>query len=371
MSDSVIARISQAPNLRVMASSAVARFAGANVDPLAAARELKVRAVLTGHAVGRRGSGFDRDRSSWTRATAATSGASGTSAPSTSIATLPAEIATRRRREAPSLACRARTARGSPGRRPRAARPTSSGFAGRQLWARRRTDSDLEKALGYFQKALDADPQYARAWTGIAETWDVFGYTRSPSGPRRLREGEGGRAQGPRARPGPRRRPRRARPRDDADRRRPRGGAGIQAGARAGREFPQRPPLVLAPPHEREALGRVARAEQASPRARPARLLERPPRRALPRQRRPDAGPRAVPPRRGSRHDNFRPRAGELGRSLLEDGRTDEAIPELETAHRLDPESSDYRQALAEAYEKAGRPADAARLRAEAAAPKP
>ena len=48
---------------------------------------------------------------------------------------------------------------------------------GRQLWARRWTDSDLEKGLGYFQKALEADPRYARAWTGIAETWDVFGYT--------------------------------------------------------------------------------------------------------------------------------------------------------------------------------------------------
>ncbi len=61
----------------------------------------------------------------------------------------------------------------------------------------------------------------------------------------------------------------------------------------------------------------------------------------------------------------------QLGRALLEDGRTDEAVSALEAAHRLDPESSDYRRTLADAYEKAGRPADAARLRAEAGGPKP
>ncbi len=32
-------------------------------------------------------------------------------------------------------------------------------------------EEDLKKALGFFQRALDKDPNFARAWTGIAKVW--------------------------------------------------------------------------------------------------------------------------------------------------------------------------------------------------------
>jgi predicted Zn-dependent protease len=64
---------------------------------------------------------------------------------------------------------------------------------------------------------------------------------------------------------------------------------------------------------------------------------------------------------------NSGPARGALGHMLLVDGRLDEAMSQLETAHRLDPEDGGFRRWLVEAYEKAGRSADAARLRAETA----
>ena len=33
------------------------------------------------------------------------------------------------------------------------------------------SEADLRKALSFFQRALDKDPTFARAWTGIAKVW--------------------------------------------------------------------------------------------------------------------------------------------------------------------------------------------------------
>jgi len=41
---------------------------------------------------------------------------------------------------------------------------------GRQLWSRR-TEEDLKKAVGFFEKALDIDPNYARAYVGLADSY--------------------------------------------------------------------------------------------------------------------------------------------------------------------------------------------------------
>ena len=368
ISDSVTARISQAPNLRVMAASAVARFAGAGTDPLAAARELGVRAVVTGRAVGRSGRVSitaelvdARDgRHLWGEKY---------ERPLESIAALPAEIAA-------AVAGKLRLPLSAEDRTRLARKETVSREAyelwlrGRQFWSSGRRESDLEKGLGYFEKAREADPGYARAWTGIAETWDVFGYTHR-------------------------------RPVPDAYEK-------AKAAARKALEFD--PDLadahaVLA--HATMLTGDPRAAEQGFRRALELdanslnalhwyshllmdqkrwdeslalskRLLELDPlgwwnvhlgehyrakgdlTLALSHFR------RAV----DLDHDNAAAR-WQLGRALLEGGRTAEAIPELETARRLDPDSSDYRTELAGAYEKAGRAADAARLRAEADGPKP
>ena len=368
VSDSVIARISQAPNLRVMASSAVARFAGANVDPLTAARELKVQAVLTGRAVGKAGTLSiaaelvdTRDgRHLWGERY---------ERPLDGISTLPAEIAT-------AVAAKLHLSLSGEDRARLARKETESREAyelwlrGRQLWARRWTDFDLEKALGYFQRALEADPRYARAWTGIAETWDVFGYTHRRPTPDAYEKAKAAAHKALELDP------------DLADAHAVLAHATMLTGdERAAEQGFKRAleldanslsalhwysHLLMNEKRWDESLALSKRLLELDPlgfwnvhlgehyRAKGDRML------ALEHFR------RAV----DLDHDNASAR-WQFGRALLEVGRTEEAIPELETAHRLDPESSDYRQELAAAYEKAGRTADAARLRAEGAAPKP
>ena len=41
---------------------------------------------------------------------------------------------------------------------------------GRQFWSRR-TEEDLKKAVSFFEKALDIDPNYARAYVGLADSY--------------------------------------------------------------------------------------------------------------------------------------------------------------------------------------------------------
>ncbi|HEY4231430.1 MAG TPA: serine/threonine-protein kinase, partial [Thermoanaerobaculia bacterium] len=53
LTETIIGKLSRLPNLRVMARSTVFRFKGRDVDPLAAGRELNVRAVLTGRLLKR------------------------------------------------------------------------------------------------------------------------------------------------------------------------------------------------------------------------------------------------------------------------------------------------------------------------------
>jgi serine/threonine-protein kinase len=46
---------------------------------------------------------------------------------------------------------------------------------GRYYW-NKRTERDVQTALGYFQQATDVDPGYSLAWVGIADTWISRGW---------------------------------------------------------------------------------------------------------------------------------------------------------------------------------------------------
>jgi serine/threonine-protein kinase len=66
-------------------------------------------------------------------------------------------------------------------RRRLSARPAASHEAytlylkGRYYW-NKRTERDVQTALGYFQQATDVDPGYSLAWVGIADTWISRGW---------------------------------------------------------------------------------------------------------------------------------------------------------------------------------------------------
>jgi TolB-like protein len=40
----------------------------------------------------------------------------------------------------------------------------------------KRTEADLQKAVGYFQGAINADPTYAAAYSGLADSYNMLGY---------------------------------------------------------------------------------------------------------------------------------------------------------------------------------------------------
>lgn len=46
---------------------------------------------------------------------------------------------------------------------------------GRFFW-NRRTEKDFKKAIGYFQQAIERDPNYALAYDGLADCWDTLGW---------------------------------------------------------------------------------------------------------------------------------------------------------------------------------------------------
>ncbi|HEY6344744.1 MAG TPA: winged helix-turn-helix domain-containing protein [Bryobacteraceae bacterium] len=46
---------------------------------------------------------------------------------------------------------------------------------GRFFW-NKRTSEDLKKAIGFFQEAIDKDPEYARAYDGLADCWLPLGW---------------------------------------------------------------------------------------------------------------------------------------------------------------------------------------------------
>ena len=47
---------------------------------------------------------------------------------------------------------------------------------GRFHWKQRGTPGALERAATFFQQAIDADPSFARAYSGLADTYSLFGY---------------------------------------------------------------------------------------------------------------------------------------------------------------------------------------------------
>ncbi len=367
LSESVTARISQAPNLRVMASSAVARFAGANVDPLAAARELGVRAVLTGHAVGKSGR-----VSITTELVDARDGrhlwGERYDRPLESIAGLPAEIAS-------AVAAKLHLSLSEEDRARLARRETGSREA-YEWWLRghqhagRRTEADLSQALDDFQKALDADPQFARAWAGIAEVWEVSGYTGRRPTPDAYEKAKAAARRALALDP------------DLADAHAVLAHATMMTGDNRAAEAEFRRALELDANNVNaihwysHLLMNEKRWDESL--ALSKRLLELDPmgfwnvhlgEHYL------KKGDRALALeqfRRAVDLDPNLPNARyELGHFFLVDGRPEDAIPQLEAACKLDPESPVYRLTLAEAYEKSGRAADAARLRAEAGSPKP
>ncbi|HYH84914.1 MAG TPA: hypothetical protein VEX60_05480, partial [Pyrinomonadaceae bacterium] len=170
LTESIINSLAQLPNLRVIPRSSVFRYKGQETDPLAAGRQLGVRAVLVGRVMQRAdgltvsaelvdvrdnkqiwGERYDRKLSD--------------------LLPLRQEI---------SRQITERLKLGMTGEeQKRVTRDYTADTEAYRLYLRgryywnKRTPEDLQTALDFFQKAIDKDPSYALAYAGLADTYNV------------------------------------------------------------------------------------------------------------------------------------------------------------------------------------------------------
>ncbi|MGI8897883.1 MAG: protein kinase domain-containing protein [Pyrinomonadaceae bacterium] len=171
LAESLIYRLSQLPNLRVSPTSSVFRYKGKEIDPVKVGQELGVNAVLSGRIV-QRGDNL----------------------------TISAELVDVRynkllwgeqydRKMSDLLATQREIAREivdklklkvSGEQKALAKHYTESNEAyqfylkGRFYW-NKRSEEGFQKALQYFQQAIERDPNFALAYSGLADTYNLLG----------------------------------------------------------------------------------------------------------------------------------------------------------------------------------------------------
>jgi serine/threonine protein kinase len=170
ITESLINSLSQLPNLAVMARSSVFRYKGRDIDPQTVAKDLKVQAVVTGRIVQRGdqiivsseltdtrtnrnlwGDQYDRKMSDLLSVQQDITGA------------ISAKL-----RERLSSEPKKEVAKGGTND-PEAYQLY---LKGRYYWGKR-TPESLEKSKEYFNQAIQKDPNYAQAYVGLADYYNV------------------------------------------------------------------------------------------------------------------------------------------------------------------------------------------------------
>jgi eukaryotic-like serine/threonine-protein kinase len=173
ITESIIQSVSEFPKIRVMARSTVFRFKGHATDPLTIARQLNVRAVLTGRVL-QRGDSLIIG----TELVDATDGSrlwgKSYQRPFQDIFAIQEEIV----RE---ISDNLRLTLTVWEKKRLAKRPSENRKAyqlylkGRFFW-NKRTEESIRKGIEYFRQAVELDPTYALAYAGLAESYMPLGY---------------------------------------------------------------------------------------------------------------------------------------------------------------------------------------------------
>ena len=170
LTDSLIGTLSRLPDLKIMARSTVFRFKGSQEDPRQIGQKLQVGAVLMGR-ITQHGDELAVQADLVDTAEGSELWGSHYERKAADITQVQAEIT----RDLSSRlnrvdAGRVPTKLGSAGTtNPEAYRLY---LEGRQLWYGR-TPEGLKKSINLFQQAIAADPSYALAYTGLADTYNV------------------------------------------------------------------------------------------------------------------------------------------------------------------------------------------------------
>jgi eukaryotic-like serine/threonine-protein kinase len=161
------------PKLRVMAQSTVFRYKGREIDPQAVGRELNVRAVLTGRIM--------QSGGSLRIGTELVDVATGSQLWGAQFDRQPGDIFVIQDEISNEISGKLRLKLTGEEKKRLVRRHTQDAEAyrlylqGRHHW-NRWTEEGFYKAIGYFQKAVEKDPGYALAFTGIAESYVLLGW---------------------------------------------------------------------------------------------------------------------------------------------------------------------------------------------------
>ena len=178
LTESIINNLTQLPNLKVIARSSVFRYKGREGDPLAIGKELGVRAVLTGRLMERGETmlisteliDIRDNKQLWGEQY---------ERPLSDMLSVQREIAreiTNNLRPTLSGVERSRANKEYTAN----AEAYQLYLKGRYYW-NKRTPADFRKAIPFFQQAIEKDPGYAMAYSGLADTYALLSaYTNEP-----------------------------------------------------------------------------------------------------------------------------------------------------------------------------------------------
>ena len=170
---SLINILATVPKLRVMAQSTVFRYKGRGIDPQAVGRELNVRAVLTGRIM--------QSGGSLRIGTELVDVATGSQLWGAQYDRKPGDIFAIQDEISNEISGKLRLKLTRAEKKRLTKRQTDDAEAyrlylkGRHHW-NRWTEDGFYKAIEYFQQAVEKDPGYALAYTGLADSYVLLGW---------------------------------------------------------------------------------------------------------------------------------------------------------------------------------------------------
>ncbi len=173
IAESIIHSLSRLPNLRVIARSTLTRYRGKEVDPVAVGTELKVGAVLTGRV-------FHRGESLIVK-TELVDVRDGTQIWGENYNRTLSDVLALEEEIAREISDKLKLKLSGDEKRRLSKRETESTEAyrlylkGRFYW-NKRTPESLRKGIEYFRLAIEEDPEYAKAYAGIADCYNNLGF---------------------------------------------------------------------------------------------------------------------------------------------------------------------------------------------------
>ena len=171
MTESLIAGLSQVPNLNVKGRSMVFRYKGKDVDPQTVGKELNVQAILNGRVL-LRGDTLTVSLELLDTSTQNVIWTDRYDRKASDLVALQSEIA---RDVSSKLKAKLSGVEAAKVEKTYTANPEAYQLylKGRYQW-NRRTPESLKQSADYFNQAIQRDPNYALAYSGLAETYTLF-----------------------------------------------------------------------------------------------------------------------------------------------------------------------------------------------------